>query len=205
MFARLCARTVGQWERLYLIPLEHPSRPLESDWGRFQTFRTRAEVSDEAVGELRKYKSERALNQFLDRWFARGGTLWLYFLDRDAVGVQWTIPRGFDGFYSLPLTEKEFIIVAVEVFPPFRGRGLYPRMASHLCSCLALAGYGRAYLKVAASNEPMVRSMSKLPTEPLGRVYTRRLPGKWLTIWSQEPAPMTATAESTRELKQSSL
>ena len=133
------------------------------------------------------HKSERAISHFFNRWFSRGATLWLYIINQNVVGVQWTIPRGFGGFYSVPIGPGEVIIVAGEVFPPFRGKGLYPHMARRLYSELRKAGYRCAYLKVAASNLPMVRSMSGTSAVRLGRVYTRRLAGKWLTIWSDSP------------------
>lgn len=186
------ARTFGQWERLYSVDLSKTRAWGDHDSTRLVAFRNPAEINDKVRAELRKYKSERAVSHFLNRWFSRGATLWSYFIDQDVVGVQWTIPRGFNGFYSVPIGPGEIIIVAVEVFPLFRGRGLYPHMANRLYDELRIAGYSRAYLKVAASNLPMLRSMAKTPAEVLGQVYTLRLPGKWLTIWRREPEPLGA-------------
>jgi hypothetical protein len=185
--ARWSASTFGQWEILYFIDLVNTAPVGDDASDRFAVFQNRAEVSDELITQLRRYKSERALTLFFNQWFSRGATLRLYVINQNVVGAQWTIPRGFGGFYSVPIGPGEIIIVAGEVFPPFRGKGLYPYMARRLYSELRTAGYRRAYLKVAASNLAMVRSMSGTAAVRLGRVYTRRLAGKWLTIWSGSP------------------
>jgi hypothetical protein len=185
VIARWLARTFGQWERLYVIRLVNMNPRDDDESARIVAFQHRTAVTEQVITQIRKYKSEYGVAQFLDQWFSRGATLWLYFINEDVVGVQWTIPRGFDGFYSVPIGSGEIIIVAVEVFPPFRGRGVYPKMASRLHWELGRAGYTCAYLKVATSNRPMLRSMSKISAESLGEVYTRRLGQKWLTIWGR--------------------
>jgi GNAT superfamily N-acetyltransferase len=184
VIARWSASTFGRWEILYSIDLVNAAAVGDDTSARFAVFQNRAEIGDELISELRRYKSEHAISHFFNRWFSRGATLWLYVINQNVVAVQWTLPRGFDGFYSVPISPAEIILVAAEVFPPFRGKGHFPRMLSRLFSELRTAGYRRAYLKVAPSNRAAQRGMSKTCAVRVGRVYTWRLAGMWGTIWS---------------------
>lgn len=177
------SRAFGQWEHMYAVDLLGRDAIPKVGAVNLESFASGDAVPQDLLLSFRAYKSARATSMFLERWFGRGGTLWAYFKDGQLAGVQWTIPHGIEGFYSLPVAADEVIIVAVEVFPPFRGRLQYAVMAEGLYDRLGRAGYRRAYLKVAASNAAMLRSIAKTSATPIGEVYTVRIAGKWLTLW----------------------
>lgn len=183
---RLWTGRVGQWEWLYLADLTDIAPPNQNPSDlELVRYSDEREASAALLSSLCKYKSRRGASIFLSRWFSRGATLWVSKVADDLVGLQWSLEGGINGFYSLPIQAREVIIVAVEVFPPFKGKGLYPRMLSQLFLQLKGSGHRRAYIKVANSNRPMQRSMSKTVCRRIGRVYTFKVLSRWLTIWDK--------------------
>lgn len=187
MLARVWSRTVGEAEWFYSFDLQKDRiRSADSEGPlRLLSFSTPSDLDAQSLGSLRKYKSSRACARFLESWFSRGATLWLSCAGDDVVGLQWTITGGLGGFYSIPVGRDEAIIVAVEVFPPYRGKGLYPRMLSQLLPKLKDSGHRRAFLKVAASNTPMLRAIAKMDCDRVGRVYTCQTRKHLITVWNR--------------------
>ena len=201
---KVWTRVVGQWEWLYFIDLNREFIDLNREFAAkpagaliMRPYNARAEIEPGVLQGLAKHKSTRSLTLFLDQWFSRGGTLWVA-MEHDApVGVQWTLQGGMGGFYSVPIASDEVIVVAVEVFPEFRGRGVYPRMAESLCLQMKERAIKRIYLKVADRNRTMQRSMEKLAYRKSGKVYTRRMFGYWICVWPRLKAPVaTLTAKT---------
>lgn len=188
-FLTICrTKVLGQIEWLYALDLDsHEIAERSNKQGMVLLRLTEAgQLDSNTRSALLRFKSDFALQTFIDRWFARGAILWIAKQEDQIVGVQWTLKGGIDGFYSVPVLPAEVIVVAVEVFPPFRGQGLYPLMAAELAIELRLLGYRRAYLKVAASNGPMQRSMTKTLFSKVASVYTRRLGAKSITVWDMQ-------------------
>ena len=73
--------------------------------------------------QLIRLKSEEILDSHLHHFFKKGATLWIAKIDQQIVGLCWTLIGGFDGFYSMPMTSRDAIYLAAEVFPEFRGQG----------------------------------------------------------------------------------
>ena len=181
---RLRTRMLGQWEWLYSIDLEDAEFHGQADQEiELLPFQSQENIGAMILTKLCKHKSRRACSTFLAKWFSRGATLWLSKLGDEIIGLQWTLEGGIDGFYSLPIYPREVIIVSVEVFPPFRGMGFYPRMLLQLLAQLKQTGSRRAYLKVATPNSSMQRSIRKTPCERVCRVYTLKILDRAITIW----------------------
>jgi len=185
LLKKLWIRIFGQWEWLYVLDLSVKDLPSskKSQLISLSTYTTAEQLDSASRSALREFKSERALRHFLVQWFSRGAILSVARKGDQVVGVQWTLEGGLNGFYSVPILAGEVVIVAVEVFAPFRGQGIYPLMARELARYLQRAGYRRAYLKVAARNMPMQRSVAKTSFSKIGKVYTRRCCGKSITAW----------------------
>lgn len=171
-------------EWMYHIDLKDDQRCNGVDSTLSMTsFMTAEEVDVRSFNQLKEFKSELTISRFLNRFFSRGACLWLIRVDEDIAGVLWTLPGGFDGFYSIPIASDEVIILAVEVFSKYRGKGLFPKSLNTLCQALKERGYRSAYLKVAFWNKSMQRSMGKVPWEILGNVITFKLGTCYVTAW----------------------
>ena len=182
---RAWTRVFGQKEWLYVMDLTawEEVSPTDMDGLTLRGFHSERELATGTRSALLRFKSELGLSRFLERWFKRGAILWVAEKDGQVLGVQWTLECGIGGFYSVPVLRGEVVIVAVEVFPAFRGQGVYPRMAKALLHQLRGMGYKRSYLKVASRNLPMLRSMVRTPYSKVARVYTRACGGKSVTVW----------------------
>jgi len=200
---RAWTKVFGQKEWLYVMDLANAEGSPGKDLDGLVLcgFRSEGELDARVRGGMLRFKSDLGLQRFLERWFGRGATLWVAERNGEVLGVQWTLERGIGGFYSVPVLKGEVVIVAVEVFPAYRGQGIYPWMAKALLPELRKLGYKRAYLKVAARNYPMLRSMAKTPYEKVAKVYTRGWAGKSLTVWDMLPKdPACSPADKARDL-----
>jgi GNAT superfamily N-acetyltransferase len=182
---RLWTRIFGQWEWLYVLDLAEGEQAMRKDPGSVSllSFTTAEQIDPITLTALRQLKSNYALQRFFRKWFTRSAVLWVAKKADHVVGVQWTLEGGLGGFYSVPVLAGEVVIVAVEVFPAFRGQGIFPITASLLVQHLQRAGYTRAYVKVTTRYIPMQRSMAKTPFSKIAKVYTRRCCGKSITVW----------------------
>lgn len=91
------------------------------------------------------------------------------------VGNQWSLVRGFNGFYSLPITTKDAIIFATEVYQDFRGHGINPALTEIIFSKLRNDGIYHIYINVHLSNETQLRSLKKTNFERIGIVRNIKL------------------------------
>lgn len=187
VLSRLWTATFGRWEWLYSIELKDDRLSLLSSGGQsgltIVPYENAEQLDEPTMGQLRAFKSDLSLKRFLTSWFERGAVLWLTRRGSAVVGLQWTLQGGMSGLYSVPIGPREVIIVAVEVFPGFRGQGLCPDMLRALFRGLSSMGVAKAYLKVASSNAPMIRSMQKTECSCLGKVYTVTTAPWTFCIW----------------------
>jgi RimJ/RimL family protein N-acetyltransferase len=175
---------INNKEFVYLVDLTEALQ--EADHGEELTIEAhsgRQSLSKGDMAQLESRKAKDALTSFLARNFSRGATLWLVKRGEKIVGLQWTLVGGFGGFYSLPVSQREVIILAVEVFPDFRGKGYWPRIAELTFSELRRKGFTRVYLKTHVSNHSMQASMRKVNCRTVGLVRTFSVAGKHVTIW----------------------
>lgn len=143
-------------------------------------------ISPENMKQLIQLKSKEILLPFLDSFFHRGATLWLAKIDDKVAGLQWTIIGGFDGFYSFPMSNRDAIVLAVEVFQDYRGHSIWPAIMQLVCCSLKTAGISRIYLKVHVGNAPMQRSIRKTISKRIGTVREIHLFNKFIVIWDEK-------------------
>jgi len=155
-------------------------------------------IPDQDFRQLGEVKGEAVLLPFLDSFFRRGAVLWLAKLDGRVVGLQWTIRAGFKGFYAFPLTSKDVVTLAAEVFPPYRGRGIHSRMKRCIFHELKESGMSRVYWLIRVWNRASLRSTGKQNAVQLGIVRIIHLFNAWITVWSKKSLTEPKTLDPTR-------
>lgn len=143
------------------------------------------DIPENEMVQLVQLKGKDLLVRFLHKFFEKGAELWIAKLESEVVGVQWTIVAGFNGFYSMPILQNETIICAVEVFPAFRGRGIWPAMMSLVNSYHKKQGIARSYVKIKLWNKPSLKSIAKTNARRIGTVRTLRVWNKYVSVWER--------------------
>ena len=133
--------------------------------------------------QLIRLKSEEILDSHLHHFFKKGATLWIAKIDQQIVGLCWTLIGGFDGFYSMPMTSRDAIYLAAEVFPEFRGQAIASALRLLIYSQLRQHGVARVFVKLHVANVSSLRSVAKTNNQRIGIVRTFRIFGKYITIW----------------------
>jgi len=129
---------------------------------------------------------KKIIQPFLEKFFEWEAVLWLALLNDEVVGYHWSINEGFEGFYDLPMTGKDSVLVASEVFPDYRGRGINPRMINHIALELKKEGITRLFIGSKIWNRAQLRSISKTNFHKLGTARTLRIFGRFITVWQRQ-------------------
>lgn len=143
------------------------------------------DIPEDEMAQLVQLKGKDLLMRFLCKFFERGAKLWIAKLESEVVGLQWTTVAGFNGFYSMPILQNETIVCAVEVFPAFRGRGIWPAMMSSVNSYYKKQGIARSYVKIKLWNKPSLKSIAKTNARRIGTVRTLRVWNKYVSVWDR--------------------
>ena len=163
------------------MPLESRSRCLPNVF--VKSYQTLESIPKDDKDQLIRLKSEDILDSFLHHFFEKGATLWIAKIDQQIVGLCWTLIGGFDGFYSMPMTSRDAIYLAAEVFPEFRGQAIASALRLLIYSQLRQHGVARVFVKSHVANISSLRSVAKTNNQRIGIVRTFRIFGKHITIW----------------------
>jgi len=151
-----------------------------------QAYKTADLIPHGDMNQLSQIKGKAVLSRFLESFFRRGAVLWLTKMEGTVVGVQWTLIGGFEGFYSVPLSSTDAILLAAEVFPGFRGMNIYSRMARLTFTKLREEKVSRVYWKVHRTNKSSLRCSDKTGAKRIGTVRTISMFNRWITIWDKK-------------------
>ena len=182
-------RHINNEESVYVFDLYFPNilhKFLHTTKVSLRSYDSLASIPAADIDQLIKLKSEAVLYRFLNSFFNRNAKFWIVKKENNVVGVHWTLLGGFNGFYSLPISKRDAIILAVEVFPAFRGQNLWPQILNDTVSALKKEGISRVYIKVGIWNNPMLRSMKKIIGSRIGTVRTFHVFNRHITIWDQK-------------------
>ena len=128
-------------------------------------------------------KGKEIVFPFFKKYFRLGAILWLAKLNGEVVGLNWSVIGGFEGFHCFPMTSKDAVILASEVFPNYRGRGINPAMNKRIVFELKKEGITRVFINCEVWNKANLRSIPKVGFKKLGILHTLRIPGGYITFW----------------------
>lgn len=146
-----------------------------------------ADLTADELRELTADWSPQIMRQKLTERFSRGAHLWLVKVEGSLAGFGWTL-RGdtIEPHYYI-LGAHDVHLFDFHVFTDFRGRGINPYLVSHILRCLALNNQRRAFIEVAAWNQPQLLSLRKTPFRPLASAMKWSFAGRTLVYWSRTP------------------
>lgn len=178
-------RIINNKEVVFLFDLA--STPLETCKGvpvvTVRAYDLLENIPKDDMDQLIQVKGKENVASFLEFFFKRRATLWIAKMGGQIVGYHWTLIGGFDGFYSMPITSRDGIVVAVEIFPQYRGHGIASALRMFSFAELRKQGILRVFAKVHVSNASGLRSMAKNGSQVIGKVRTFKIMNKHLTIW----------------------
>jgi hypothetical protein len=179
-------RKINNKEVMFVFDLD--SMPLKSRLQCLPDVYVKSHESLESIPkedrqQLVQSKSEEILDSFLDHFFKKGATLWIAKIDKKIVGLCWTLIGGFDGFYSMPMTSKDAIYLAAEVFTEFRGQAIATATRLLVYTQLRQQGVARVYTKSHVANVSSLKSIGKTANKQIGKVRTIKIFGRHITIW----------------------
>lgn len=151
-----------------------------------QAYKTADLIPHGDMKQLIQIKGEAVLSRFLENFFRRGAVLWLTKMDGIVVGVQWSLIGGFEGFYSVPISLTDAILLAAEVFPGIRGMNIYSRMTRLTFTKLREEKVSRVYWKVHRTNKSSLRSSDRTGAKRVGTVRTISMFNRLVTIWDKK-------------------
>jgi len=123
---------------------------------------------------------------FLDRFFGKGATFWVARKDGVLMGYLWTVRcRQEASFYMVPLFPQDALILAAEVFPPHRNRGVNRAMLLQVLRSLKQQDVRRVYVDAVMSNVATIRSLAKTPFRRAGVVRLRKRPKRYVVEWDK--------------------
>lgn len=149
-----------------------------------QRYTSWADIEATKAQALLDHGGENLRAEF-DQLFAAGSTLWLGELDGGCfAGVCWhTQPREREDYF-VPLTAIDTTIYACFVVPDCRGRGVYPRMLSHLVDTLRDEAMSTIYIDCKRWNKASIRGIEKAGFEYVGQSWRIVRGGKARYFWN---------------------
>lgn len=143
------------------------------------------DIHDSDLEKLMVLMGPGRARPFLEHFFSYGARLWLAKLDKEIVGLKWTLRGGFAGFFCMPIDSSDILSLAEQVFEPFRGQGLWMSITAAILSKLNNEGVSRVYFGVHCRNTSMLKAVKKANIQMVGRVSTFRVAGYHLSLWKE--------------------
>jgi ribosomal protein S18 acetylase RimI-like enzyme len=138
----------------------------------------------------KKPHSRAGVAAFLSWLFSRGAEMWACFENGILVGYLWALSGSRDAtrYHFFPLSSRDAVFLAHEVFPPYRGRQLNRRMTYIVLGEMKGRGIERVFVDVEISNERSLKSFSKTPFKPIGRARMKDLKRRQFVVWIRQTA-----------------
>ncbi len=123
------------------------------------------------------------LLQLFEKRLLQGHRLFLTHVDGEIAGAIWIYEGGSGKFFMIPLSEKEFFILAVFIIDKFRGRGISSTSLAYLLTEMKEEGFRRGFICTKEWNFYQ-KSIKKAGFEFIGKVREIKAFKKNILIWS---------------------
>lgn len=196
---RICSKS---WESInrkvfvYIKELNTLRTPEFSPLKNFlvEEFKSLNAIPKEYLDQLFLLKTKDIIVPYLEKFFARGATLYLAIWDNRVVGLEWVKLGGFNGFYEgFPVMMDMAALMAAETFPEYRGHGVNPSIVHSIEAKLKNAGIKYVCAVVHVKNTSSQRVYEKLDWQKIGAVRSFKLMGKEIVIWDRLILPSNSS------------
>ena len=94
----------------------------------------------------------------------------------DICHVSWIYFKG-DQNRIIDLGEKEAEIKYCLTLPPYRGKGIYPKVLTEICDYLKYKGLDRVFIAVDKNNVPSIKGIRKAGFKPITKIKLLKIMG----------------------------
>ena len=135
--------------------------------------------------------SPAMVNEFLDRFFRESALLWTCFAGKTLVGYLWTYMGSteYSRVHFFPLGPEDAVILAVEIFPQFRGNEYLRKLTYFTFAELKKLGIKRVYTDILLTNRSSLRAFSKATFSSIGQARMKNFKHSQLVIWRRDNDP----------------
>lgn len=183
----------GRFEFLMFLGRDDLSRDTTlSDGVEVAGYESRDEIPETDLAALAELKGGwELLEADLEAFFSCGGggeTFWLAKIDGNVAGYLWTVRGGFDGFYLIPLTSEDAVVIGVLTFPDYRGRGLMRDLVVQAAVTLADQGVLRMVAGVYTWNRASVSGFRKAGFRIVAKLWCEEWFRRRIVIFFKNPS-----------------
>ena len=139
-------------------------------------------LADKDLRCLRDYGGNHLLAIFEKR-LAKGHRLFLSYLNGQVAGASWVYIGGEGRFFIIPLSEKDFIIVAVFTIDRFRRMRIAAASLIAILDKMRLEGFHRGFISTKQWNF-FQNAIAKAGFEFVGKFHRFRILKRSILIWS---------------------
>jgi GNAT superfamily N-acetyltransferase len=136
---------------------------------------------------LREYGGKDLLSLFEKR-LERGHRLFLTYLNGEVAGASWIYEGGKGKFFIIPLSKKDFFILAVFTIDKFRKKGVGTASLIYLLEKMKREGFQRSFISTKEWNTYQ-KIIEKVGFECFGKYREFRIFKRHILIWYSVSRP----------------
>lgn len=140
------------------------------------------ELTQTEKENLRKYGGEDLLALFEKR-LEKGHRLFLTYLEGEVAGASWIYEGGIRKFFVIPLSKKDFFILAVFTIDKFRRKGVATSSLVYVLQKMKQEGFQRGFICTKEWNFYR-KTIKKAGFEFVGKFREVRIFKRTILIWS---------------------
>lgn len=150
--------------------------------------RSQEEIDVQDLQRITNFWNPRLSLHRLGERFEAGATLWLIRSEGELAGFGWTLVGRTMGPHYLPLGANDVHLFDFLIYPEHRGKGINPKVVTHILNQLAQEGRARAYIEATEWNHPQLTSLNKTAFHYLGRARKISMFGRTIVEWKADEA-----------------
>lgn len=140
------------------------------------------DITTREIEGLRSYSGNKLLDVFRKR-LDLGHRFFLAHLNGEVAGARWVYIGGRRRFFSIPLSEKEFMCFAGFAIDRFRRRGVSTNLFIHIIQKLKQEGFQRGYVYTKEWNMNR-KAITRAGFEFIGKFSEYSILNRKILVWS---------------------
>jgi hypothetical protein len=149
-----------------------------------ERYSSRSAVGLEIIDTLRMPGGVE-MSRGVDKLFSQGCELWLGRLEGKTAGICWSRMHKRRSDYFIPLEETDATILSCDVFPAFRGQGIFPAMLQTMVNTLMDHDQiCQVYIDCKSWNTASIRGIQKAGFVSIGKAVRMVLFDRVWILWN---------------------
>ena len=173
--------SIGLFFRVNLLNYNSYGKPT-NDQVKVIEIKSFESLADKDARCLRDYGGKNLLTLFKKR-LAKGHRLFLSYINGQVTGASWVYVGGERRFFVIPLSEKDFIMLAVFTIDKFRGMHIATTSLIMILDKMRIEGFQRGFISTKQWNF-FQKSIVKAGFQYVGKFHRVRILKRSILIWS---------------------